>query len=231
MRVDIRIDRLRALHAGEAQAEPYLWPMFFKVDSGLFSEALGGSGGASSFVSPGGAHGNLPAMQSGQTVSVDVGWSTTLHDGDGTLRSRHSVVGLAAVLFEEDLMPGNSAVKKAYAEWTATMQNRVRAAVKKRIAAAPDLPGPYSFSYRTGRDRHESYEFDPIELEAELTKKMPHVHQGLLIDRDDFIGAIVWCVSAAELVSEPRIEFKKLWTPTTGSEEGSWELYVSASQA
>ena len=257
MRVDVRIERLRALHAGEAQAEPYIWPLFFKIDTALFGDVLRARTEArtptaadlatrrisvahlpeedtsvsDSFHLPGGEHGNLPPMVTGETIDVNMSWSATLQDGDGILRSHNSIVGIAAVLFEEDLMPGKAAIRKAYAEWAVTMQGRIRAVISKRIEAASSLPGPYSLSYRSSRDKNEPTEFDPISLEAELTKKMPHVHKGLLIDRDDFIGAMVWCRSAADLIAEPTIEFKKLWTPTTGSEEGSWELYVSASQA
>ncbi len=231
MRVEVRIDHLRALHAGEARAEPYIWPFFFKVDSHLFGEAAGrGRAGDPSFDAPGGEHGNLPPMQTGEMVAVDLGWSTTLVDGDDLLLHRHAVVGIGAVLFEEDLTPRDATVRKAYAAWTGTMENRIRAAVKRRVEAAV-LGAPYSFAVRTDRDRAEALAFDPIALEAELTKKMPHVHRGLLLDADDFIGAMVWCASAAELVAVPHIEFKKLWTPTTGSEEGSWELFVSARQA
>ena len=101
------------------------------------------------------------------------------------------------------------------------------AAIARSIASALPLPGPYSFEYRRPRQAAAPERFDPIELEKELTKKMPRVHPGVYIDKDDFVGAMVWCRSSAEVTEKPETLFTKLWTPTTGSEEGSWELDVS----
>ena len=253
MRVEARIDRLRALHAGEIQAEPYIWPLFFRVDSRVFGDVLrdrlqndkttpedlqarGISADAlpdatapasDSFHAPGGEHGNLPPMQTGQSVDVGLAWSTSLEDGDSLLLDGHSLIGVAVVLWEEDLMPGAAAVRKEYAEWARVMRGRITNAVARTVTRSKPVPGPFLFDYRDARESGRvDARFDPIELEAELTQKMPKVHGGLLIDRDDFIGAMVWCVSRHELAADG-VSFTKLWTPTTGSEEGSWELDVS----
>ena len=232
MKVEMRIERLRALHAGEATAEPYIWPVFFKVDSGLFGEVLRSEAGPAteeSFEAPGGDHGNIDPMRTGEEVEMDMSWTTDLTDGDELLGSGQSIVGLVAILFEEDLSPGDEAVRMAYDAFVVHWKEHMRKEVAKRIAEAGPSTGPYSFDYRRQRQRAIENIFDPIEVERALTKSMPKVHSGILLDRDDFIGAMVWCISANELRASGDSEFTKLWTPTTGSEEGSWELDIAAS--
>jgi hypothetical protein len=118
-------------------------------------------------------------------------------------------------------------VRAAYPKFVASFKARIRNAVSQRIEAALPVPGAYTFDYRRQRQGAVDGVFDPIEYERELTKAMPNVHRGFLIDRDDFIGAIVWCKSSAEMTEKPETLLTKLWTPTTGSEGGSWELDVS----
>ncbi len=255
MKVTVRIDRLTALDSGEATAEPYLWPLFFKVDDGSFAEVLASkitygslpravvtrrgidpdlllqdehrSEGA--FSAPGGGHRNLPKMSSGDEVSIKRTWTTEVAEQSGLLEPGEGIVGLVVVLFEEDLFPTHGRVEDEYGRFVDAFKKRTERAISEAIDRDAAGQLPFKFGFRAEKDGNARTTFFPSALEHELTARLKKLYRGTLIDSDDFIGACVWVRSTAQLRIKPHAALSKLWTPTTGSEEGSWRLDMTIS--
>lgn len=279
MRVEISYQSLHARDSGESTAEPYLWPLFFRVDEAVYASVIQEKLDAGDLTpadlqarglsparlpaidgdwlaAPGGAHGNIPPMKSGQTEQLDVSWATDLVTGHGVLEDGHAVVGCVAILWEEDLYPGHGKVKEAYTAFASATKDRLRLAVRQSIEAQAGGTGPYTFGLkgpqfgarlnqraaadvdyvgldrgrpapelmRLGRLPHATLE--PPALERELTRRYRERWAMPLMDCDDFVGAMFWGATVGELAGSGTQTFPKLWTPTTGSQEGTWELKV-----
>lgn len=244
MQVVVRIAQLKALHSGEAKAEPYLWPFFFKVDDETFAyalkarvatgqlapDALESRGLDSSAVevaptwlhAPGGGHGNLPAMRTGDEVDVDRAWTTSVREGS-LVQPGDALVGVAVVLWEEDVFPPKKRVERAYQSFVRDLDRRIERAVIAAVDATPDQAA-HPFGYRTDAGQRPEAPFFPEALERKLTSKLKDLYRVPLMDSDDFIGAGVWVASTAELRQDATQRRSTLWTPTTGSQEGSWRL-------
>ncbi len=255
MKVEVRISRLRALDSGEAKAEPYLWPLFFKVDEGSFADVLASKitysnlprdivsrrgidpeallqdeeRSIGAFSAPGGAHGNLPQMSTGDEVSINKVWTTELREESGLLGAGESIVGLAVVLFEEDLFPTHGRVKEAYGKFVDAFKKRTERAIGDAIERDAGGHLPFKFGFRAEKGGNSRTPFFPSAIERQLTAKLKTLYKMPLVDVDDFIGACVWVRTSAQLRIKPHATLSKTWTPTTGSTEGSWTLDMSIS--
>jgi hypothetical protein len=281
MRAEIQLQTLHALDAGESTAEPYLWPLFFCIDEAVFAAGLRAARHAGEisdadltargldhasldaipapewFLAPGGAHGNLPPMKSGQTVQLDRSFGALLPPDRGVLHPEHGVLGCVVILWEEDLYPGHGKVEQTYAAFADATRRRVETAVRDSIKAQAGGHGRFEFGLpaptfgarldpgaagkvdyvglgttrvpelvRVGRLPEAT--LDPVSLEAELTSRYKDRWSLPLMDCDDFVGAMFWAKTVGELQAGGPESVTKHWTPTTGSQEGSWELQLRA---
>lgn len=254
MKVSVRIGKLQAIDSGESTAEPYLWPLFFKIDAETFGYALrakvatGELGPAAleargvdsgvfeaaptHFDAPGGEHRNLPSMSSGDTHDVGLTWTTTLRDGGPLIQRGDAVVGVALVLWEEDTFPSNSRVTKEYAQFVRDMERRIEHSVLRAFEQTKDSGEAATFGYRTKAGDRPTAPFFPESIEGRLQDRFRGLYRAPMLDTDDFIGAAVWVRSTRQLRARPNATQSKLWTPTTGSREGSWrlDLAITASE-
>jgi hypothetical protein len=255
MKVEVRIGRLKALDSGEARAEPYLWPLFFKVDEGSFADVLASKitysnlprdivsrrgidpdallqdeeRSVGAFSAPGGSHGNLPQMSTGDEVKINKVWTTELREDSGLLGAGESIVGLVVVLFEEDMFPTHGRVEDAYARFVESFKKRTERAVGDAIERDAGGQLPFKFGFRAEKGGNPRTPFFPSGIEKQLAAKLKTLYKMPLLDVDDYIGTCVWVRSSAQLRIKPNATLSRIWTPTTGSTEGSWKIDMSIS--
>jgi hypothetical protein len=223
--VQLRLDSLHCFDEGDGpgSAEPYLWTVFFKIDGNTtqVSPALSLQGTATVIGTPGN-HGDLPNhdVDPGETIAIpgSLGAFNTrlkpiaLQQPIGNVNAVGGVMGLIAVLMEEDNTP-NAAIAKGHAA--------LNQAVSKCLNALIPTLG---FAHQ---------EPTPAEIEALKKKIGDAVTAAVKNDvsawdwisgfgnMDDRIGAEVFRFSHNELdASVPNtLNFSKRF-----KSEGDWEL-------
>ncbi len=250
----IELVELDAIDAGERRAEPHLWSVFFKVDGSTFGTVLAqklergrikpeelehrGIGAVaqatdSSFHAPAHRAGEMRGVKTGDRVDLDLGWATPL-SGDGILHDDDVAIGCFVVGWEiDDGQLGGK--KKRYDEFVAGVRQRVFRGVAEAIDAQRMGSGPYRFPIRNGaylrqlNDHHRQIDkaagvFATQDHEVSLAERWtPPIRVG--VDSDDLLGTLVFCAKASNLADGV---MKRLWLPTSGSQEGSWRLRFSA---
>jgi hypothetical protein len=224
----IRLDRVYCFDEGDGwgSAEPYLWPVFFKIDgdSVVLTEALTLSGTAT-VMGTYGSHGNLvnTDVDPGENLPIPEAlgsWRTNLKPipVQGPLASTipdvAGVAGVIAVLMEEDNV-SDSGAKAGYS----ALVDAVRTGLDGVI-------GTLGFTKQEVTDQ----DIAAIEAAAEeAVKDAIKSNQGFFsnlwswLNADDQIGSEVFRFSHDELAEGNIINFTKRW-----KSNGDWQLFGHA---
>lgn len=224
----IRLDRVHCFDEGDGwgSAEPYLWPVFFKIDGEtvVLTEALTLSG-TSTVVGTYGSHGNLvnTDVDPGENLPIPEGlgsWRTTLKPipVQGPLASTvpdvAGVAGVIAVLMEEDNV-SDSGANAGYA----ALVNAVRTGLDAVV-------GTLGFTNQEVTDQ----DIAAIESAAEsAVKDAIKDNQGFFEDlwswlnADDQIGSEVFRFGHDTLAEGNVIDFTKRW-----KRDGDWQIFGHA---
>ncbi|MEO7261303.1 MAG: hypothetical protein ABI047_08635 [Jatrophihabitantaceae bacterium] len=223
---------------GIGSAEPYLWPVFFKIDGDSFAVESVGLIGFPVIEARNGHHGNLgdSDVDDGDDVPVppELGqWQTTLKPipvNDPTFRALigedlPGIAGVAVVLMEEDGWPDSlantgysaltDAITLAVAQIAAGFQHATHAPTKEEITAA----------ISTVKDTAAGTVRDAIKGQMSGWQLLWY---GTFGNNDDTIGSEVWTVSQDEFVHEdgtttPVIDFVRHWDSDEAG-DGDWQL-------
>jgi hypothetical protein len=209
MDVTVRIRKIDVLDEGDGDgnAEPYLFPVFFRIDT------VERNTGSDWFHAPGGSHGNLLTnygtdWDAGDTIPVpiEIGrWHTSLSRGQADAPERSIFVGVLVILFEEDHVPPSDKVLDAYSLITHEFIYHMRGLWPLLLARprSGDLSGIEQF------------------IEAKI-KAAPSV----VLDTDDLIGVSIFSWSWEELKSDPYQMVSRAWNEGTGSEDGDFTVHA-----
>jgi len=229
--VRLTLQRIICYQAGESEhAEPYLWPVFFKIDgdSVFLDLSTGKLSGKATVVAPNGAPRNLGRknVHSGDWVPIPpaIGeYATTLkpipvRPALGALVDVPSLMGCVAVLMEEDNTPDNVVVN-AYG----AMRDALQAELDGLI---PTL----------GFDNQD---VDDAEVQAIVTRVRSAVAASMrssslfdllktVLDPDDPIGESVEWFGYRTLFDNPIVTWSQYWGPRADRppphDDGEWAL-------
>jgi hypothetical protein len=225
----IRLERIHCFDEGDGwgSAEPYLWPVFFKIDgeTAALSESLMLTGTAT-VVGTYGNHGNLgnTDVDAGDdlTIPESLGsWRTTVKpipvpaSLSGLVEDVAGVAGVVAVLMEEDNVSDSGAVA-GYNALVAAIQSGLDKVIGTLGFTKQEVP---------------EEEIDAIKKAAEkAVKDAIKSNQGFFanlwswLNADDQIGSEVFRFSHDDLANAGVINFEKRW-----KNEGDWQIFGHAS--
>lgn len=218
----IHLDRIHCFDEGDGwgSAEPYLWPVFFKIDgdSVVLTEGLMLSGTAT-VVGTYGNHGNLnnTDVDEGEDLWIPEGlgsWSTILKPIPSQSPFREDVAGVAgviAVLMEEDNVSDGGAVAG---------YNALVSAIKSGL---DKVIGTLGFA----KQEVTEDDIDAIKSAAQsAVKDAIKSNQGFFsnlwswLNADDQIGSEVFRWDHDKLAESSVINFDKRW-----ESNGDWKIY------
>ncbi len=224
MQVRIKLDRIfvNDEYDGSGNAEPYLWPVFFKVDNDTLlnlSEDIALKD-LPWLHAPGGNHGNIGGeVDAGATIQIPPGVGEHTFDFQhGAVPTDQALVACLAVLMEEDDAPVNEEMPEHYRGFVETVATEVREMVLDSFRP-PQEPEPGAVP----DDRPLSVRVEE-KVMAQLTTQFDH----WLANVDDVIGVKLAMWTWDELVEQPHHTFQAAWNQSTGSEDGSFTLYGHA---
>lgn len=216
---------------GSGNAEPYLWPVFFKVDDTAIAQL---DAPLDHWVfGPGGEHKNLGTnsgnyWDAGDTINIpsSIGvWSTMVKN---MIVKDQAVFGAIVVLLEEDDFPSSDSVKNEhYPKFRSDIATELRQIVVDSFL--PDGEGGATTSVNVEQKIEQ-------ELKSELRENpglawdilFPLVHLAdPFINIDDFIGVLVIKYSVKEIdeLGALDVTINRRWHEGTGSEDGDFELH------
>ncbi|MGH2379775.1 MAG: hypothetical protein ACRDG7_00935 [Candidatus Limnocylindria bacterium] len=224
----IRLDRVHCFEEGDGwgSAEPYLWPVFFKIDGETVSltDSLMLSGTAT-VVGTYGSHGNLlnTDVDPGEVLPIPEAlgsWRTALKPIPvpdslaGTVDDVAGVAGVIAVLMEEDNVSDSGAVAG---------YNALVSAIR---AGLDEVVGTLGLTNQEVTEQ----DIDAIKSAAEkAVKDAIKSNQGFFADlwswlnADDQIGSEVFRFAHDDLAAGGVIEFNKRW-----KNHGDWQIFGEA---
>ena len=146
MKIKIKLEKIYVHDEadGSGNAEPFLWPVFFKIDQDNITADYINLKKKIPWTSiswlhaPGGAHGNLGgSVDAGDTITIPnaIG-EHTFNLNPGLVPSHSAMVGCLVVLLEEDDFPSNSDIKKYYGEFSQDIADTIRKEVANVFNAA-----------------------------------------------------------------------------------------------
>jgi hypothetical protein len=224
---------------GIGDAEPYLWTIFFKIDGETIKHTpntLTLTGDAVFHFGPG-SHGNLgtKSVDAGQTVQIPAAigeWHNQLQpiiltNRDGTTSSVPGIVGVVAVLMEEDNVSDSGAEKGHQA-----LNNFVQTEINNFIHSINLLD---FVNVANPQDKlNELIEAMKKKIQdgaAGVVGKAIEHAQGFWsnlwsgLNKDDKIGSVVYTFSQQDIVQRRySIALDQRW-----KNEGDWELFGSIS--
>jgi hypothetical protein len=236
LNLNIALENVHCFDEGDGwgSAEPYLWPVFFKIDGDSYAvEAGSGLIGFPVIESRNGHHGNLADtdVDAGDDVPVPESlgtWATTLKAipvNDPVAKTiigddLPGIAGVVVVLMEEDGWPDDladtgynalvSAVQLAVAKVAAGFQHAMHAPTKEEIDAA----------IQTVKDSAAATVHDAVKGAMSGWQLFWY---GTFGNNDDTIGSEAWTVNQDDFAKDAFIEFSRHW----GSDEagdGDWEI-------
>lgn len=215
---------------GPGDAEPYLWPVFFKIDGDSFALDAAGLIGFPVVHSTNGAHGNLGTTDVGTGDNVlipeSVGtWTTVLKPipvNDATLKmvigdDLPAIAGVVAVLMEQDGWPDSfatvgysaliNAVQLGVAQAAASFQMATSQPTKEQIDAQVEKVKELASTMVTGA------------IEAYMSGTQT-VWYGSLGNNDDQIGTQAWTINQDDFQGYKLIPI----TESFSGDNGSWTI-------
>ena len=233
LNLSISLDNIHCYDEGDGwgNAEPYLWPAFFKIDGDSFSVEPGsGLIGFPSIASTNGDHGNLGDTDVDEGDDVPIPPSIGLFEGqlkpipinDPLIRQLlgeddlPGIAGVAVVLMEEDSWPNSlartgytafvNAVLTAVANVAASFQHATHAPTKEEIDAA----------IQTVKDTAASSVESAIKDAMSIWQKGWY---GTFGNNDDTIGSEIFIANHDDFAADAFIEIVGRW-----DNEGDWQI-------
>lgn len=217
---------------GSGNAEPYLWPVFFKID---LASLAGGNPIGKWVYAPNGSHGNLGKNWDARQVipiTTNIGlWETNVNSL--LLPEKNRIIGVVVVLLEEDDAPSSSFISsKAYPKYVNKIVERLKKgmqdAIKSSFGPKGDGSGftgmPLSQKIEAQiQDEMKDALSDPWWTWLLGTTVVPFLPA--FVNIDDFIGAGVFMWTWEDLAKNSHQTFSKAWNENTGSEDGDFTLY------
>lgn len=238
LNLTVRLHRLYCHDEGDGagNAEPYIWPVFFKIDGDNFAYQQGsGLIGSPTVNSRNGNHDNMGSLSvdAGDTVYIPESlgsWSTTLKPirindpGIRTLLGKDNlpgIVGVVVTVMEEDGWSDNLA-KEGYSAFV----NAVHLAVVK-VAA--------DYQHALSLPTKEQIEAKITEIKAQASGSVRAQVKGSMDawqllwygtfgDNDDLIGSEAFIGNSDEFSWAHPNDFSRRWN-SDESEDGDWELF------
>ncbi len=232
--MDVRI-KLESIYVhdeadGRGDAEPYLWPIFFKMDMDTVTNLAPNKspltpGNVQWLTAPSGTHGNLGGdVDDGDTIVIpaNVGEQRfTLRPG--LVPTNFSYVGALVVMLEEDDAPPSSAIRGIYEMFAQEFANKMRDQVICSMSAPQRTMMGYTLPSNCPppiADPKQAIPFVERELYNTLTDNFDH----WLVNVDDIIGVKMYIWTFDDLVAQPQKTFSVRWNDNNGSEDGDFEL-------
>lgn len=224
LKVNLELDRLQCHDEGDGwgSAEPYLWTVFFKIDgsTATVTDSLTLSGNALT-QTHGGSQGNLPNddVDAGESITIPASmghFETELKPIKGGILDAFDadlggVVGVVAVLMEEDNVP-NSAAEAGHV----ALNNAVQTALDQIVATR-------SFENQDVTDAEIAQFENDIKVAVEnAIKGSLNFFESIWawVNPDDTIGSHVFLFKHDDLADGGTINFTRRW-----ANEGDWELF------
>ncbi|WP_257305649.1 hypothetical protein [Geothrix campi] len=219
---------------GWGNAEPYLWPIFFKIDGDSYAVETGsGLIGFPVIEFRNGHHGNLgdTDVDAGDDVPVPESlgtWQNTLKPipiNDPVIKGLigddlPGIAGVAVVLMEQDGWPDDLAdtgynalvnsIQLAVAKVAAGFQHATHAPTKEEIDAA----------IQTVKDTAASMVHDAIKGTMSGWQLLWY---GTFGNNDDTVGSEVWTANHDDFAANAVIEFSRRWSGDE-SGDGDWDI-------
>lgn len=218
---------------GSGNAEPFLWPIYFKIDLETVLYTMMAKTKLSNNETwediwdkikiedvswlrmPSGAHGNIGGdVDEGDTIQIptsvgETSFNLIVDQKD----SSWTQVGCIVVLLEEDDAPSDSDIREAYSVFAKEVAVRVFKTVSDKI----DNSKKDSTGSNSG--------FSIKDVEKEIANKLKDKLDHWLVNVDDFIGVKFLLWSRESLLATPYQTFKQRWDSSTGSEDGSFSIF------
>lgn len=176
-----------------------------------------------------GRHGNLGSdMDAGHArrIPEELGlWSTTLVKGLTANTPKSRYIGSIAVLLEEDDAPPDSMMDELYATFVSQVREKLRLQIRSSIMQlVSETPSSANGSTSTSDPEAELTQTLKDNLEDPPdTSWIKSFFYGLS-NRDDVIGTLFQTYTEEELERGPQF-FGRMWSPATGSEDGTFSLH------
>jgi hypothetical protein len=224
---------------GPGNAEPYIWPVFFKVDGETYRVVTDvGFIGSPTIVSTSGHHGNLGtrSVSAGDIVRIPPGVGTYQTDLvpirilDPTISSLlgsdtiPGVAGVVVVVMEEDGFPAHIARSGYDALVDAVHFAVTRIAAEYQHALAPPTADDLDERIKAVTGTVAKHVKGAVMVDMQSWQLLWF---GTFGDQDDRIGTNAWTVLSNELQEIGRIPFSQRWSESDEdepSEDGDWEL-------
>ncbi len=235
MRVQVQLKEIYVIDeadGGGSNAEPYLWPVFFKLDNETITQL--NTENPNWIKIPNGDHGNVGnnyalGWNSNDIITIpsEIGkWSVDLNLIENNIIAeedqKYSIaILLLVILLEEDDAPTSESIRNDYhPKFKSSVINKIR----KTIAKYPVLWGPL-----------ETHDGPLLKIKNDIKS---HFISGLsdpdilyifpflpgFVNIDDFIGVDIYRWSWFRLENNPTQTFETTWNKSTGSEDGDYKI-------
>lgn len=225
MRVRIRLHTIEVVEKGDGlgRAEPYLWPLYYKVDARAVTHLMEGPGAVADdpvwLVAPDGGHGNLGGgVRTGDTITVPSALGEVVFelDGAGLMSADQVQAGFLVALLEEDLLPTDAGIAHDYKRFSS---DALRALRQRTLRSLSEQQRAIF-----GLEKPES-DAEPAEtLEQSTIQNIKTMLHRWAAASDDLIGVRHEVWTQNELEARPTRVVSVKWSPATGSEDGSFTL-------
>jgi hypothetical protein len=232
MVVKVDLNSLRVVNEadGPGGSEPYMWPVFFKIDWETMNHLNTPSVWSHA---PNGSHRNLGGNYSfgdDQIVSIPsrVGEWTTKLVTNAAMPTSTTMVGAVVVFLEEDAVPSSHAVdKKYYPDFVRQVEERIQGVVQNALRSTGGvLPTGGSATTTNALERELTKQIKDKLNNDEWYSGLRDIFSLGFANVDDFIGAgvFLWSYDQIEKDADGTIGFAKAWNESTGAEDGAYVL-------
>ena len=225
MRVRIRLHTVEVVEKGDGigAAEPFLWPLYYKVDARAITHLNQGPSALGDepvwLVAPDGAHGNLGGgVRTGDTITIPSALGEVIFElNAASLLSADQVqAGFVVALLEEDLLPTDAGIAHDYKQFSSEVTRALRARI---IASLSDTQRELF-----GLEAPDPSASSDKDLEQRVIASIKTMLHRWASASDDLIGVRHEVWTQNQLEARPSRVVSARWTPATGSEDGSFTL-------